>query len=78
MDGPQAEQLELGPCGQILQDEDKSKREEKLSPAQIRKRPRVSHSQGQRELSDYTWTESLLGGQKGGGHHPIVSDTNYL
>ena len=30
MDGPQAEQLELGPCGQILQDEDKSKREEKL------------------------------------------------
>ena len=43
-----------------------------------RKRPRVSHSQGKRELSGYTWTESLLGGQKGGGHHPIVSDVNYL
>jgi hypothetical protein len=38
VDGPQAEQLELGPCGQILQDEDKSKREEKLSPAQIREK----------------------------------------
>ena len=32
IDGPQAEQLEFFPCGQILQDE----AEEKLSPAQIR------------------------------------------
>ena len=39
--GLQAEQLELVPCGQILQDEDKSKREEKLSPAQIKERDHV-------------------------------------
>ena len=32
IDGPQAEQLEFVPCGQILQDEE----EEELSPAQIR------------------------------------------
>ena len=30
--GPRAEQLELVPCGEILQDED----EEELSPAQVR------------------------------------------
>ena len=32
IDGPQAEQLEFVPCGQILQDKD----EEELSPAQLR------------------------------------------
>ena len=31
VDGPQAEQLELVPCGQILQEEE----EEELSPAQV-------------------------------------------
>ena len=36
LDGSQAEQLESVPCGQILQYEDNSKREEKLSPVQIR------------------------------------------
>ena len=36
IDGPQAEHLEFVPCGQILQDEDNSRREEKLSPAQVR------------------------------------------
>ena len=36
LDGSQDEQLEFVPYGQILQYEDKSKKEEKLSPAQIR------------------------------------------
>ena len=36
IDAPQAEQLEFVPCGQVLQDEDNSRKEEKLSPAQIR------------------------------------------
>ena len=48
MDGPQAEQLELGPYGQILQDEDKSKREEKLRPAQIREKETTCFSTSKR------------------------------
>ena len=36
IDGPQAEQLESVPCGQILQDKDKSRGREELSPAQLR------------------------------------------
>ena len=31
-DGPQAEQLESVPCGQILQDEDESRSRKELSP----------------------------------------------
>ena len=38
IDGPQAEQLEFVPCGQIHQDKDNGRREEKLSPAQIREK----------------------------------------
>ena len=33
IDGPQAEQLEPVPCGQILQDKDNGRSKEELSPA---------------------------------------------
>ena len=36
IDGPQAEQLEFVSCAEILQNEDNSRREEELSPAQVR------------------------------------------
>lgn len=36
IEGPQGEQLEFARCGQVLQHEDNSRREEKLSAAQIR------------------------------------------
>lgn len=77
MDGPQAEQLELGPYGQILQDEDKSKREEKLRPAQIREKETTCFSTSKRTSDSYmdrkhSWRS------KGRGHHPTVSDANYL
>ena len=36
IDEPQAEQLELVACGQILQDQDNSRSREELSPAQIK------------------------------------------
>ena len=36
IDGHQAEQLEFVSCGQMLEDEDNNRREEKLSPAQVR------------------------------------------
>ena len=46
-DGPQAAQLEFLLSGQILQEEDNSRREEKLSSAQIKdKQATFSHSQG--------------------------------
>ena len=74
IDGPQSEQLEFVPCGQILQN---GRREEKLSPVQIRdKRPHILHSRSQGDLPDYTHAEGLLGGQKGRGRHLIVSDVN--
>ena len=74
IDGPQAEQLEFVPCGQILQN---SRREEKLRPAQVRgKRPHIPHSRRQGDLPDYTCAERLLKGQKGRGCHPIVGDVN--
>ena len=62
-DGPQAEQLEFVPCGQILQDKDNSQRR---GAAQIRDRPHIPHSRGQGGLPDYTGAESLLECQKGG------------
>ena len=36
IDGPQAEQLESVPCGQILQDKDDGRSKEELSPAWIK------------------------------------------
>ena len=36
IDGPQAEQLGLVPCAQMLQDEDNSRSEEEMSTAQMR------------------------------------------
>ena len=63
-DGPQAGQMEFVHCGEILK---KSRREEKLSPAQIRhKRPPIPHSWSQGDLPDYTYTVKFPGGQKGG------------
>ena len=38
------------------------------------KRPHISHLQSEGELPDHTCAERLLGGQKRGGHHLIVSD----
>ena len=74
IDESQAEQPEFVRCGQILQN---SRREEKISPAQIRdKRPHIPHSRSQGDLPNYTCTEKLLGGQKGRGRHPTVSDVN--
>ena len=55
IDGHQADQLEFVSHGQILQDEDNSKRENKLSSAQIKgKRPHICHSRSQGDLPDYT------------------------
>ena len=65
VDGPQAKQLEFVPCGQILQDEDNSRREEKLSLPLIKKTPHIPYSQSQGDLPDYTRAKRLLGGQKG-------------
>ena len=76
-DGPQTAQLEFVFSGQILQEEDNSKREEKLSSAQIKdKRATFSHSQGQGDIPTYTCAEVFLGGQRGRGHHPTVGDVN--
>ena len=42
---PHREQLESVSCGQTLQDEDNSRREEELSPVRIKdKRPHIPHS----------------------------------
>ena len=43
-DGPQAEQLEFVPCGQILQDKDNTRSEEKLNPAHIRDILRIKNT----------------------------------
>ena len=76
-DGPQAAQLEFFLSGQILQEEDNSRREEKLSPVQIKdKQATFSHFQGQRDLPTYTCAEMFLGGRKGRGHHTTVDDVN--
>ena len=49
IDGPKAEQLEFVLYGQILQDEDNSRKKEYLSLAQnISNKPYISHSQSQR------------------------------
>ena len=71
IDGPQAEQLQFVHCGQILQDE-----EEGGAKPCPDKRPHISHSQSQGDLPNYTCAETLFGGQKGRGRHPIVSDVN--
>ena len=71
-DGPHAAQLEFVLSGQILQEEDNSRREEKLSSAQIKdKQTTFSQSQGQGDLPTYTCAEMILGGQKGRGHNPL-------
>ena len=76
-DGPQAAQLEFVLSGQILQEEDNSRREEKLSSAQIKdKQATFSHSQGKGDLPTYTCAEMFLQGQKGRVHHPTVGDVN--
>ena len=50
---------------------------EEAGPAQMRdKRPHIPHSGSQGDPPDYTGAEKLLGGQKGSGRHPIVSDVN--
>ena len=72
IDGPQAKQLQFVPCGQILQDEDNSRRiigEAEPCPDK-RWRPHISCSRGG-DLSHCTWAEKLPGGQKG-------SDVNLL
>ena len=62
MDGPQAEQPEFVPCGQIHPN---SRSERGTEPCtDKRQRPRISHSRGQGDLPDYACTERLLGGQK--------------
>ena len=76
-DGSQIEQVESVPCGQILQDKDNSRKEEKLSPVQIRgKKTTCSSFLRSRRPSNYMCTGRLLRGQIGRGHHHIVSDVN--
>ena len=72
-----AGRLESVPCGQILQDKDNSRKEEKLSPVQIRgKKTTCSSFLRSRRPSNYMRTGRLLRGQIGRGHHHIVSDVN--
>ena len=73
IDGPQAEQLESGPCGQIIQDEV----EEKLSPAQIRDKETTysSFSKSGRPSQLHMCREAPWRSKRE-GCHPIVSDVN--
>ena len=63
IDGPQCEELEFVPYGQILQNSGSERGAE--SCPDKRKTPHISHSQGQGDLPNCTRTERLLGGQKG-------------
>ena len=78
-DRPQTENLEAVLCGQILQDEDNSRREKELISVQIAdKRPQNPHSQGQEDLFNYTCAEKLqrLKGREC-ANLQSVSDINY-
>ena len=70
-DMPQAEQFLCN--GQKLH---KSGMMEEVGPYPD-KRPHIPTSQSQGDLPDYTCAERLLGGGKGRGHHPTVSDVNF-
>ena len=65
IDGPQAEQLDSVPCGQIFQNT-KSERRAELCQDKRFKKSHIPHSQGQGDLPNYTCAERLLRGQKGG------------
>lgn len=72
-----AGQLESVPCGHIVQDKDNSRKEEKLSPVQIRdKKTTRSSFLRSRRPSNCTCTVRLLRGQIGRGHHHVVSDVD--
>ena len=65
-DGPQDEQLEFVPCGQIVQDEHNSRIIGEAEPCpEKRQRPHIPHSRGQGDLPDCGFAEGLLRGQKG-------------
>ena len=72
-----AGQLESVPCGQTLQDEDNSRREEKLSPAQIRVKETTYFSflRSRRPSQLYMCIKSLEGSQREGAS-PIVGDVS--
>ena len=74
---PHMEQLESVSCGQTLQDEDNSRREEKLSPAQIRVKE-ITHFSflRSRRPSQLHIHRKALWGPKGKGYHPIVGNVN--
>lgn len=76
---PQTENLEALLCGQILQDEDNTRREKELIPVQITdKRPQSPHSQGPGDLFYSTCAEKLqrVKGREG-ANLQSVSDINY-
>ena len=68
IDGPQAEQPEFVPCGQILQDEE----EEELSPAQISDQIFLTLEVKENFLTTHAQKSSWR--SKGRGYYPIVSD----
>lgn len=73
-DGPQAEQPESVPCGQMSQNR---RREEKPSLVQIRdKRSHNPHPPSQGDPPNHMCTESLLE-VKRDGHHLTGSDANH-
>jgi len=77
MDGPQAEQLEPVPCGQILWDKDNSRREKTLSPAQIRdNKTRYSSLLRAKRPSRLHRHRKAPQKSEGREHHPTVSDVN--
>ena len=63
IDGPQAEQLDFVPCGQIFQNT-KSERRAELCQDKRFKKSHIPHSQGQGDLPNYTCAERLLRGQR--------------
>ena len=74
IDVPRAEQLEFVPCGQILQDENNSRSEEDLSPAQI-ETTYFSFLRSRRHSQQHMHRKAPKGPKKR-GNHPMVDDVN--
>lgn len=72
----QAEQI--GPCLSLtFQGKVNGRSREELSSVAVKRYvDHTSHSWGQEDLPDCTWTEKFLRFKKGEGHHPIISAVN--
>ena len=78
INGPQAEQLESVPSGQILQDKDDGRSKEELHPAWVKDKETTYFSfLGQGDLWNYTRAESFLRGRRRNGPQSAVHPTSF-